>query len=151
MAPLPLKPAVRVSSVRPVRSRRRRSLSRELEEAMFRHAEVLSEGDSRALTSGNVYLGSTMITVDLPRLGGVFANLRSEQTRRELLEVTEGSVRVRLRATRIACAEVARRAPGASLGTAQVETRVSLRGSQLHIDVDLEVPLGLSSRGSGSE
>lgn len=149
MPSLPLKPPVRVSAIRPLRSRQRTSLSREIEEAMFRHAEVLSEGDSHTLSSGRVYLGSTMITVELLQLGAVFAGMHSERARRELLDVTEGSVRVRLRATRIARAEVARRVPGADLGTAQVETRVDLRGSQLLIDVDLEVPLSLSSTGSG--
>lgn len=145
MPPLPLKPAVRVRALRPVRSRRGRSLSRELEEAMFRQAEVLSEGASHAAGPDRVYVGSTMITIDLPSLGADFLDLRSDEDRLQLLDVVEGSVRVRLRATRIACSEVARRVPGAGLGTAVVETRVTLSGSRLHIDVDLEVPLSLSS------
>jgi hypothetical protein len=50
-----------------------------------------------------------------------------------------------LRAMRLARAEAARRVPERVLGTAYVETRVWLTDRHLHIDVDLEVPLGVSS------
>jgi hypothetical protein len=46
---------------------------------------------------------------------------------------------------RIAIDEVARRHPTEKLGTAHVETRVEVSGDKLHLDVDLEVPFGVSS------
>ena len=57
-------------------------------------------------------------------------------------------MRVRLRALRLARAEAARRVPDRMLGTAYIDTTVRMTERQLHIDVDLEVALSVSS-GSG--
>lgn len=146
MPSIPLKPPTRVRASRGLRRRPASSLSRALEEALFREAEVLSEGYSRHVGRGRVYTGSTMITVDLAALPERFVELRDASGRSGLLQALEGSVRVRLRAMRLGCAEVARRVAEPLLGTAQVETRIHLTGDRLHIDVDLEVPVGLSSR-----
>jgi len=124
-------------------------LSRTLEEELFRSAEVLSEGGCRA-SSGqrDSYFGSTMISVDLERLRPLFRGGLDERARQQLAEAVDGSVRVRLRAMRLARAEAARRVQDRSVGTVYVETRVRLTEHQLHIDVDLEVALSVSS-GSG--
>ncbi len=126
------------------------SLSREAEEALFRVAEVLSEGGLRDGARGErAWYGSTMISFDLDRLASEWRGPLDEVTRQRLLRAVEGSVRVRIRAMRLAHHEVVRRNPDGTLGTASVEIRARLAGAWLHVDVDLEVPLGVSSRRSG--
>lgn len=147
MSKLRLKPPARALASRGFHRRMGLSLTRELEEALFRHADVLSEGYSRRSGSGRVYFGSTMITIALARLAPYFRGELDAAARDDLLHAVDGSVRIRLRAMRLGCAEVARRVQS-RLGTAQVETRMRVTEDQLHIDVDLEVPVSLSS---GSE
>ena len=121
-------------------------LSRGAEEALFQHAEVLSEGSERASPAGERrYFGSTMITFDLTQLAAHWRGTLGAVERQALLRLVAGSVRVRLRATRIACAEVARRVTDRPLGSSVVETTVRLSGDSLQMDVDLEVPVGLFS------
>jgi hypothetical protein len=120
-------------------------LGRELEQEIFIKAKVLSEGGCRAAPEGHEsYFGSTMISVPLSSLARVTRGDLDQNARDQLERAVAGSVRVRLRAMRIARAEVARRVPHRVLGTAQVESRVRLTRDQLFIDVDLEVPLGVS-------
>ncbi|MFT3921201.1 MAG: hypothetical protein QM778_01570 [Myxococcales bacterium] len=120
-----------------------RFLSRGAEEALFRSAEVLSEGSQRVLAGGEQrYFGSTMITFDLARLA---EHWRGSFEADEVARLVEGSVRMRLRATRMACAEVARRVTERPLGSAIVETRVRVAGNTLQMDVDLEVGVGVCS------
>jgi hypothetical protein len=120
-------------------------LGRELEQEIFIKAKVLSEGGCRVALEGHEsYFGSTMISVPLHSLAQVTRGDLDQNARDQLERAVAGSVRVRLRAMRIARAEVARRVPHRVLGTAQVETSVRLTRDQLFIDVDLEVPLGVS-------
>jgi len=51
---------------------------------------------------------------------------------------------------RLARAEAARRLQSNEMGTALCEIRVLDTGDELHIDVDLEVPVRVSSRAKGS-
>lgn len=121
-------------------------LSRGAEEALFQYATVLSEGHERSAPTGERrYFGSTMITFDLVQLARHWRGPLGSAERRDLLRLVAGSVRVRLRATRIACAEVARRVTDRPLGSSLVETSVRLSGDSLQMDVDLEVPVGLFS------
>ena len=121
-------------------------LSRAFEEELFRAAEVLSEGSCRgSAVRADSYFGSTMITIDLERLRPWFRGGLDAQARRDLVHAVEGSVRVHLRAMRLARAEALRRVRDRGLGTAYVETKVRLTERQLHIDVDLEVALSVSS------
>ena len=122
------------------------TLSRALEEELFRCAEVLSEGSCRGKGDrGDTYFGSTMISIELERLRRVTRGGLDADARRMLAAAVDGSVRVRLRAMRLARAEAARRIPDRALGTVCVETRVRLTEHQLHIDVDLEAAVGVSS------
>jgi hypothetical protein len=120
-------------------------LSRDAEEWLFRCPEVLSEGSVRAGEEGASWFGSTMITVDLVALAQHWRGPLDAEARERLVAAMAGSVRVRLRAMRLACAEVARRLPDRRLGTAQVDTRVRVVGDQLYLDVDVEVPIDVTS------
>ena len=142
----PLKPLVRATRAPALVRHSSVCLTRALEEELFRCAEVLSEGSRRAVGGQrDSYFGSTMISVDLERLRPLFRGGLDERTRQLLADAVDGSVRVRLRAMRLARAEAVRRVQDRSLGTAQVETRVRLTSTHLHIDVDLEVLLSVSS------
>jgi len=92
-----------------------------------------------------VFYGSTMITIDLSRVEAGLRQPLGIEGRARLLAAVDGSVRVRIRAMRIAIEAVARRFPTEKRGTAHVETQVEISGDKLHLDVDLEVPFGVSS------
>ncbi len=142
-----LKPLAKALTAPALLRRNGTVLARGLEEDLFRTADMLSEGGCRPVDGGaESYFGSTMISVDL---GPVRQQWRGEfdaRARRRLVDAVGGSARVRLRATRLALREVARRLPDRALGTARVEIQVSLASDQLRIDVDLEVPVSVSSR-----
>ena len=129
-----------------IATRERQFLTREAEEALFAHAEVLTEGSERKGKNGDrSWFGSTMITFDLKQLVASWRGTFDASARAAVCELAQCSVRIRARASRLACAEVARRVTERPLGTAIVETKVLLRGETLLIDVDLEVPIGVSS------
>jgi hypothetical protein len=108
---------------------------------LFASAEILCEGDLDLAR----YFGSTLFTF---QLGVVRAALRDldDASIDQFCDLVEGSVRVRLRAIRMACADAARRVPDRRLSTARVETRWRREGDRLHLDVDLEAPVDVSSR-----
>jgi hypothetical protein len=124
-----------------------RSLTRGAEEALFRHKSVLSEGSLRQTpaTGERCYFGSTMITFDLAGLRKHWRGPFGAEQAADLAELVRGSVRIKARAHRIACAEVAQRVTDRPLGTAIVEILVRVSGDTLQLDVDLEVPVGVCS------
>ena len=142
-----LKPLVKSSRPPYLSKRQQVVLSRGLEEAMFRHADVISEGSARALPKGgSTYFGSTMIAIAFERLERDTHQKFTRHARAELVYIVEGSVRVRLRCMRLARSEAARRVNDALLGKVMCDVRVHDDGKHLRIDVDLEVDLRVSSR-----
>jgi len=110
------------------------AISREAEEILFAHAELLTE--ARIDAAG--YAGSTMITIDLAEAGKLVRGLDSHAERERFVSIARGSVRLRLRAMRFACAEAARRVPERALGTFGVDTTMRLEGHLLLVDVDVD-------------
>ena len=133
-----------MSKVRRVTFLKQRTLTREGEELLFALAEHLSEGEVRQTRGGPAYYGSTMLTI---HAGDLLPRSRGPLELPTLREAIAGSVRVRLRAMRLACADAAHRAPSEPLGTAIVETRITQVDDRIHIDVDVEVPLDLARVG----
>jgi hypothetical protein len=122
-------------------------LTRALEETLFRHADVISEGATRKSSDGGyAYFGSTMIAISFQHLEHETQQPFTPRTRALLVEVVDGSVRVHLRCMRLARAEAVRRVTDARLGTVFCDMRVHDDGSHLRIDVDLEAQMRLSSR-----
>lgn len=142
----PLKPPVRVRPGALLRAHHADALGPRAEEELFRLAEVLTEGR----IEGHTFFGSTLITIDLEQVGLHLRGLEGRTERERILAVASGSVRVRLRAMRLACADVAGRHPERTLGTATTETRFRLEGAKLLIDVEVEVPVAASSARSAS-
>jgi hypothetical protein len=123
-----------------------RVLSRHAEEALFELAEVLLEGTPQTVGGQESFFGSVMLAVSFEALGMVVRGLDGDEAREEFTRCVEGSVRVRLRAMRMASSEVARRFPDRRLGTALIETNIMRLRDELHIDVDVEVPFDVCSR-----
>ena len=141
-----LKPLVKFNRRPPLAKREHVALSRAFEEALFRHADVISEGAVRVSPrGGSTYFGSTMIAICFERLAAETHQKFTSRARAELVYIVEGSVRVRLRCMRLARAEAVRRS-NALLGTALCDLRVHDVREHLRIDVDLEVELSVSSR-----
>jgi hypothetical protein len=141
----PLKGIARARGGARLVARGYRILSREAEEELFRWARALSEGAVHDGPEGARYFGSTMLTVPLDQLATAWRGPLDAAAVRALVDCVEGSVRVRLRALRIARAEAVQRAPGRVLGTVRADLRVSRVEGELRIDVDLEAPVALSS------
>jgi hypothetical protein len=146
-----LKPLARAERSAALQRRTAVHLTRSLEESLFREADVLSEGSVRQSSpSAATYFGSTMIRIRIAPLLARARPLTDARQRAELMHAIEGSVRIRLRAMRLARAEASRRVQHSVMGTAMCEIRVRDMGDELHIDVDLEVPVRVSSRAKGS-
>lgn len=148
MVAMRLKPLAKIRR-RPFLVRRSQAvLSRALEQLLFDHADVLSEGGLRVAGSHGTYFGSTMISIAFARIESEVSLTRA--LRAEFVRIVEGSVRVRLRAMRLARAEAARRVRDGTLGTAVCDVRVRDDGKHLHIDVDLEAEVRVSFRAKRS-
>lgn len=106
-------------------------------EALFARAEILAEGD---LTRERWY-GSVMVTFDLDWVRERCHGLDDPDEMDRFVEAVAGSVRVRVRAHRMACAEVYRRYPDRVVDTAQIDSRFSREGPRLLLDIDVEVPV----------
>lgn len=118
------------------------TVTREAEELLFAAAEMLTE----ARVDGARYAGSTMITVDLGELARSLRGLDTAEERARFAALASGSVRLRLRAMRFACAEAARRVPERAFGTFAVDTQVRIDGMRLLIDVDVDAPFAEQGR-----
>jgi hypothetical protein len=146
-----LKPLVKAERSAVLFRRTGVQLTRALVETLFREADVLSEGSVRAQSVGQAtYFGSTMIRVAIGALMARGRPFATSADRADLVRAIEGSVRIRLRAMRLARTEAARRVQRSALGTALCEIRVRDMGDELHIDIDLEVPVRVSSRAKRS-
>jgi hypothetical protein len=141
-----LKPLVRVRPGALLRERSGWALGARAVDELYRVAEVLSEGRCEAGT----FFGTTLVTIELTRaLDGLGVDLDPVLLER-VEQAISGSVRVRLRAMRLAEEDVARRFPDRKIGTAHTETRFRVEGTRLYIDVDLEASIGGSSTAVGS-
>jgi hypothetical protein len=135
--------------VRPAALMRERSgwaLGSRAEEELFRSAEVFSEGRA----SGDVFYGSTLVSIDLARALAGMDLAADPALLARVVDAIAGSVRVRIRAMRLAEEDLARRFPDRMVGTARTETRFRTEGTMLLVDVDLEASIGAASGTGGA-
>ncbi len=126
------------------------ALSLAAEERLFAQAELMTEGALRVEGTERAFYGTTIVTFDIADARQVLRGLDGDDAAERLLALLDGSVRVRLRAMRLACAEAARRVPEHDLGTARVEIRMRRDGDKMHVDVDLEARAELRTVGEKS-
>lgn len=96
-------------------------------------ARVLSEGEF----AGDVYAGSTMLTVDLARTADRISDPPDASTAQRVAFLYAADERCREHARRIAIAE-ARRASGCELATPLVDVESRARGAELLLSLNVE-------------
>lgn len=96
-------------------------------------ARVLSEGE----LDGDVYAGSTMLTVDLARTADRIADPPDASTAQKVALLYAADERCREHARRIALAE-ARRTAGCELATPTIDVESRARGAELHLSLNVE-------------
>jgi hypothetical protein len=96
-------------------------------------ARVLHEGE----VCGDLYTGSTMLTVDLARTADRVSDPPDASTAQRVAILYAGDERCRDHARRIALAE-ARRAAGCELAMPHVDVESRARGAELHLSLNVE-------------
>jgi hypothetical protein len=96
-------------------------------------ARVLSEGE----LTGDVYAGSTMLTVDLARTADRIADPPDASTAQKVALLYAADERCRDHARRIALAE-ARRTAACNLAEPTIDVESRARGAELHLSLNVE-------------
>ena len=102
-------------------------------ELLHGSARILSEGE----LDGDVYAGSTMLTVDLARTADRIADPADASTAQKVALLYAADERCREHARRIALAE-ARRTAGCELATPTIDVESRARGAELHLSLNVE-------------
>ncbi len=145
-----LKPPAR----KPMAMARRVSLfEREVTVRLAPVAIELIHGAARMLTEGelvgDLYTGSTMLTMDLLRTRDRISDPPDATTAQHVALLYAGDERCRDHARRIAIAE-ARRVAGCDLASPLVDVESRSRGPELHLSLDVEARRTDHGSGSGS-
>lgn len=96
-------------------------------------ARILSEGE----LTGDVYAGSTMLTIDLARTIDRISDPPDSSTAQRVAFLYAADERCRQHARRIAVAE-ARRSAGCELGTPHIDVESRARGAELLLSLNVE-------------
>ncbi len=96
-------------------------------------ARILHEGE----LTGDVYAGSTMLTVDLAKTKHVISDPADATTAQRVAFLYASDEKCREFARRIAVAE-ARRASGFALGASHVDVESRAKGAELHLSLNVE-------------
>jgi len=96
-------------------------------------ARVLSEGE----LAGDIYAGSTMLTVDLARTATRVSDPPDASTAQRVAFLYAADERCREHAKRIAIAE-AKKSAGCELTAAHVDVESRARGPELHLSLNVE-------------
>ena len=119
----------------------RERLSRAAVELVLARADVISEGQRSVRGGRAAYVGSTMLTIDLPSLDLLLREACDAGTARRLAELLEDDKGARERIEALASAEAARVA-GAT--PTSVSTHVTIRAHASKVFIDIDVEAGLS-------
>jgi hypothetical protein len=96
-------------------------------------ARVLSEGE----LAGDVYAGSTMLTVDLSRTADRISDPPDSSTAQRVALLYAADERCRDHAKRVAYAE-ARKTAGCDLTAPHIDVETRARGAELHLSLNVE-------------
>jgi hypothetical protein len=96
-------------------------------------ARMMSEGE----LAGDIYAGSTMLTVDLTRTANRVSDPPDASTAQRVAFLYAADERCRDHAKRIAVAE-ARKAAGCELTAPHVDVESRARGAELHLSMSVE-------------
>ncbi len=96
-------------------------------------ARLLSEGE----LAGDVYAGSTMLTVDLARTADRISDPPDSSTAQRVALLYAADERCRAHAKRVAVAE-ARKTAGCDLTAPHIDVETRARGAELHLSLNVE-------------
>jgi hypothetical protein len=135
-----MRPIVQVRRIALIEREVREYLSQAALDAVFAHAEIISEGESNSTQGKTTFLGSTMLTIDISLFGEILRESADEGTARRLatLLVKESSLDARIQS--IIRREV-ERITGAKTKTIRGETVIHSQGTRIFLDIDVEAVL----------
>jgi len=135
-----LRPMARARTIPLIEREIRERLSHAALDAVFAHAEVISEGEAAKAGSQTQFLGSTMLTFDVSALAELVREPADEGTARRLaaLLAKDKSLEGRIEAiVRREVERITRQAPRSVKG----ETRMRTQGTRVYLDIDVEATL----------
>ncbi len=135
-----LRPIARVHRIPLIEREIREHLSQAALDVVFASAEIISEGEASKATGQAQFLGSTMLTLDMPALAELLREPADEGTARRLavLLAKEKSVEVRIESiVRREVERITRTKPHSVHG----ETRIRTQGARVFLDIDVEAIL----------
>jgi hypothetical protein len=140
VSPYEIRPMAQVRRIALIEREVRETLSQAALDAVFAHAEVMSEGESRQEAGKNTFLGSTMLTCDLAATSDILREPPDDGTARRLaaLLLKDKSLDPRIEA--IVRREV-ERLTGCQPKKVRGETRIRIQGTRVFLDVDVEAVL----------
>lgn len=122
-------------------TRRVSLFSREVTVSLAPVAVDLIHGSARMLTegelSGDVYMGSTMLTIDLARAAHQISDAPDATTAQRVAMLYAADQRCRDHARRIAVVEARKRA-GCDLSLPLVDVESRARGPEVHLSINVE-------------
>jgi hypothetical protein len=135
-----IRPMAQVRRIGLIEREIRETLSQAALDALFAHAEVLSEGESRPEGDRTVFLGSTMLTCDLAATAEVLREPPEADTARRLAGLLAAEKTLGARIESIVRREV-ERITGSPPKKVRNETRIRTQGGRVFLDVDVEALL----------
>jgi hypothetical protein len=136
-SPHEIRPMAQVRRIALIEREIRETLSQAALDAVFAHAEVISEGEARPETGKTVFLGSTMLTCDLAATSEILREPADDGTARRLGALLAKDKSFDRRIESIVRREV-ERITGAQPKKVRGETRIRIQGALLFLDVDVE-------------
>ncbi len=140
VSPYDIRPMAQVRRIGLIEREVRETLSQAALDAVFAHAEVMSEGESRQETGKTLFLGSTMLTCDLAATAEILREPADDRTARHLAGLLAKEKTLDRRIEPIVRREVLR-ITGQAPKKVRGETRIRVQGTRVFLDVDVEAML----------
>jgi hypothetical protein len=132
-----LRPMAQVRRIALIEREIRETLSQAALDAIFAHAEVISEGESRPEAGKTIFLGSTMLTCDLAATAEILREPADDGTARRLAALLLKEKTLDARIESIVRREV-ERITGSQPKKVRGETRIRIQSTRVFLDVDVE-------------
>ena len=135
-----IRPMAQVRRIGLIEREVRENLSQAALDAVFAHAELISEGETRQEAGRTVFLGSTMLTCDLAATSELLREPPDDGTARRLGSLLAKEKTLGQRIEPIVEREV-ERVTGFAPKKVRSETRIRVQGARVFLDIDVEAIL----------
>jgi len=136
-----LRPIAQVRKIPLIEREIHEHLSQAALDAVFASAEIISEGEAGEVAGKTQFLGSTMLTLDVPALGELLREPADEGTARRLAALLAKEKSIEDRIESIVRREV-ERITHTQPQSVHGETRIRTQGARVFMDIDVEAILG---------